>query len=167
MNHPQEEEIRLPKCVWGCFINKNQINILNDGRHTRTSGNSKSAIDLTIASSSLQPILSSNVTDSPLCADYCMITVNIQSKNFEPKLQSQNSTSIKQTGTSLHQMKAWKELAHLSRSQSAEALTKDMHKKSKFPQDLIKENDSIRYSGIPIASNTSSSGKKPEHNSKV
>ena len=30
-------------------INKNQLNFLNDGRHTRTSDTSKSAIDLTIA----------------------------------------------------------------------------------------------------------------------
>ena len=32
------------------YINKNQRKILNDGRHTRTSATSKSAIDLTIAS---------------------------------------------------------------------------------------------------------------------
>ena len=38
------------------FIEKNQLNILNDGRYTRASGTSKSAINLTIASPSLQPI---------------------------------------------------------------------------------------------------------------
>ena len=36
-----------------------------------------------IASPSLQPILSWNVTDSPLCSEHCMITVNIQSKSSE------------------------------------------------------------------------------------
>ena len=41
-------------------ISTNQLNILNDGRHTGTSGTSKSAIDLTISSPSLQPILSRN-----------------------------------------------------------------------------------------------------------
>ena len=85
------------------FIEKKQLNILNDGRHTRTSGTSKSAIDLTIASPSLQPSLSWNVTDSPLSSDYCMITVNIKiTKIQNPRLQSQNSTSIKQTGTSCY-----------------------------------------------------------------
>ena len=65
------------------FFNKNQRNILNDGRHTRTSGTLKSAIDLTIASPSLQPILYWNVTDRPSCSDHCMITVNFQSENSE------------------------------------------------------------------------------------
>ena len=83
---------------WGCqvlsFINKNQLNILNDGRHTRTSGTSKSAIHLIIASPSIQPILSWNVTDSPLCSDHCVIAVNIQAQklrtpNFNHKLQHQ------------------------------------------------------------------------------
>ena len=53
---------------------------------TRISGTSTSAIDLIIASPSLQPILSWNVTDSPKCSDHCMITVNIQSKNSERKI---------------------------------------------------------------------------------
>ena len=30
------------------FIKKNRLNILNDGRHTKTLGSSKSAIDLTV-----------------------------------------------------------------------------------------------------------------------
>ena len=60
------------------FINKNQLNLLNDGRHTGTSGTSNLAIDVTIAPPSLQPVLSWNVTDSPLSS--CVITVNIQSK---------------------------------------------------------------------------------------
>ena len=65
------------------FINQNQLKILSDGRHTRTSGTSKPTIALTIASPSLHPILSWSVTDSPLCGDHCTITVNIQSKNSE------------------------------------------------------------------------------------
>ena len=36
-------------------INKNQLKILNDGRHTRTSATSKSAVDLTIASPLYSP----------------------------------------------------------------------------------------------------------------
>ena len=66
-------------CQFLNFINKNQLNILNDGRHTRPSSISKSAIDLTITSNS-----SWNVTDSPLSSDHCVITVSVQSENLEP-----------------------------------------------------------------------------------
>ena len=38
------------KCQVSNFINKNQLNILKDGRHTRASGISKSAFHLTIVS---------------------------------------------------------------------------------------------------------------------
>ena len=75
------------------FIDKNQLKVLNDGRHTRKSGTSKSVIDLTIAFISLQSILSWNAADSPFCNDHCMITVNIQSKNSEPRTTITNSTS--------------------------------------------------------------------------
>ena len=68
----------------GSFINKNQLNVLNDGRHTRTRSTSKSAVDLTTAFPSLQPILSWIGTGSPLCSNHCMITVNILSKTSEP-----------------------------------------------------------------------------------
>ena len=66
------------------IINKNQLNNSKDGRHTRRSNTSISAIDLTIASPSLQPILSWNVTNNLLCSDHYMITVNIHSKISEP-----------------------------------------------------------------------------------
>ena len=39
------------------FAQKHQVNILNDGRHTRTDGFSRTAIDLTIVSPSIQHIL--------------------------------------------------------------------------------------------------------------
>ena len=68
------------------LINKNQLNILNDGIRTRTSGTSKWANDLTIASPSLQPILSLNVTDTPLRSDHCKITVYVQRNNSEPQI---------------------------------------------------------------------------------
>ena len=71
---------------------------------TRTSGTSKSTFYLTMTSSFLQPILSWNSTDSPSSSDYCVLTVNVKRKIQNPKLQSQNSTSTKQTGNSLHQM---------------------------------------------------------------
>ena len=92
------------ECQVQSFINNNQLNILNDARHIKTSGTSISAIDLTITSPSLQPILSWNVTDSPFSCHHCMITENAQEKIQNLKLQSQNSTSTKQTDTSLHIM---------------------------------------------------------------
>ena len=76
---------KLRKSSLGVKIDrKKQLDILNEGKHTRTSGTSKSAIYLTIASPSLQPIISWNVTNSPKCSDHCVITVSIQSKNSEP-----------------------------------------------------------------------------------
>ena len=117
------------------FINKNQLNILNDGRHSRTSGTSKSAIDIIIASPSLQPILSWNVTDSPLCSEHCMITVNIQNKNSEPQTTITKFNINKANWHIVSSKEAWQEVANPNRSQSAEALTKDLYKKkSTFPQ---------------------------------
>ena len=63
------------------FIIKHKLNILNDGRHTRTSSISKSVIDFTIPSLSLQPIRSSDVANSHLSSDHCVINVNVKSKN--------------------------------------------------------------------------------------
>ena len=111
------------------FVNKNQPNILNDGGHRSASGISKTAIDLTIASPSLQPILHWSVTDSPLSSDYYMKTVNIQSKDSEPQTII---TKININKANLHLLtwnEAWKEVTNPNWSQSAEALTKDFYKK--------------------------------------
>ena len=74
------------------FINKNQLNILNDVSHTRTSGASIPVIDLTIETPSSQPILSWNVTDSLLCSDHCTISCKLSKQksktpNYYPKIQ--------------------------------------------------------------------------------
>ena len=87
------------------FINKNKLNILNDGRHKRASDTSKSAIDLTIMSPSLQPILSWNVTASPSSRDHSGITVNVQSENSEPQTTITKLNIKKETGISLLHMK--------------------------------------------------------------
>ena len=61
------------------FINNNQLNILNDGRHTRTSGNPKLETVLTA-----HPILECQ-RQYPLSSDHCVITVNVQRKILEPQ----------------------------------------------------------------------------------
>jgi len=68
------------------FIQDNNLNLLNDGRPTRTSGNSSSAIDLTLVSPQLHPLLDWSVTDSPLDSDHCLITIDLQNDitNCEP-----------------------------------------------------------------------------------
>ena len=115
------------------FINKNQLNILNDRRHTRTSGTLNSAID-----PFLQPILSWNVIDSPACSDHWMITVNIQSKNSGPQTAITKFNINKANWHLFTSNEAWKEVTNPNRSQSTEAQTKYFHKKkSKFPQNLL------------------------------
>ena len=109
------------------LINKNQLNNFNDLRHTIISGTSKSAIDLTYASSSLQAILSWNVADSSLSFQHCMITVNVQSKNSEP-LRKVSKFNINQANWHLFTLnKAWKKVTNPNQSQSAEALTEDFY----------------------------------------
>ena len=113
------------------FVNKSQLKFLNDGRHTRISSTWKSAIDITIASPSVQPILSWNVTDSPLCCDHCMITVNIQSKIAEPQTTIRKFNTKRANWHPFTSIEAWKEVTNPNQSQSAEALTKDFYRKKK------------------------------------
>ena len=127
------------------FISKNQRNILNDGRHTRTSGTSKSGIDHTKASPLLQPILSLIVTDSPLCRDHCNITVNIQSKNSETQTEITKLNINKANWHLFTSNEAWNEVTNPNLSQPAEALTKDFYKKNQ-----ICANSAITCSGVLI-----------------
>lgn len=55
----------------------NNINILNDGQPTRISYNNETAIDLSICSPQLQPILEWEVSRSPLDSDHCPIKITI------------------------------------------------------------------------------------------
>ena len=110
---------------WLNFIDKNQVNILNDGRHTRTSGTSKSSNVLTIASSSVQPIWFWNVTDIHICSDYCMITVNIHSKSSEPQTTIKKFIISEADWHLLISNESWKELTNPNRLHPTEALNKD------------------------------------------
>ena len=134
---------KLWKSSWGLKIyrKKNQLSILNDGRHTRTSGTSKSAIDLTIASPSLQPILSWYVTDSSKCSDHCMITVSIQSKNSEPQTTITKFNINKANWHLLTSNETWKKVTDPVRSQSAEPLTKDFYKENPILAQNNKKED--------------------------
>ena len=123
------------------FIDKNRLNILNDGRYTRTSGSSKSATDLKIAPPSLQPILSLNATDSPLCIDICMITVNIQSKNSEPQTRITKFNINKANWRLFTSFEAWKEVTNQNRSQSAETPTKYFYKKNIYFRKICYTSD--------------------------
>jgi ribonuclease HI len=73
--------------MWGCarveprgrvveeFINTNGLNLLNDGTVTRIGYNSESAIDLTIVSPRLDPVLLWSVAPTPLDSDHCPISI--------------------------------------------------------------------------------------------
>ena len=113
----------LPKPVWltGDFNSYHQTKILNDGRLTRTSGTSKSAIDLILASTFSQPILSWDVTDSPTSSDQCVITVNVQSKKSEPQSTITKFNINKTNWYLFASNQAWKKVTNPNRSQSAEA----------------------------------------------
>ena len=125
------------------FINKIRLNVLSDGRHTRTSGTLRLAMYLSIASASLQPILSCNVTDNPLSSDHCVITVNGHTKKSEPKTIITKFNINKANWQHFTSNKAWKKVTNPTRSQSAEALTEEFYKKiqnsSKSAWPVIKE----------------------------
>ena len=58
------------------FIEKTQIDVMNDGRHTRTSGTKKSSTDLTIVSLSSQLNLSWIVSHRIFDSEHCMTTAH-------------------------------------------------------------------------------------------
>ena len=109
------------------FISKKQLNILVDGKHTGTSGTSKSAVDHTITSPFLQPILHWNVTDSPLSYDDYMVTVSVQSKNSEPHTTITKFNINKTNCYLLTSNEAWRKTTNPNWPQSAEALTEDFY----------------------------------------
>ena len=131
------------------FYRQKRTKHFNSGRHTRTSGTSKAAIGLTIASPSLQPILSWNVTDSPLCNDHCMITVNVQSKNSEPQATITKFNINKANWHLFTSIKVWKEIKNPNRSQSAEALAKDFLKKNLNFRKICYTNDTHKKNTSP------------------
>lgn len=59
------------------FCNSNNLNILNDGAPTRIEYNTESAIDLSICSPVLQPIMEWSVYASPGASDHCPIIMSI------------------------------------------------------------------------------------------
>ena len=135
------------------FIIKNQLKILNDKRHTRTSGTSKMVTDLTIVFPSLQSILSWIVTGSPLSSDHCLITVNIQSKNSEPQTTITKFNTSKVNWYLFKSNETKNHVTNQNRSQSAEALTEDFHKKkSYFFQNLLYKWEKKKHFSKPWSS---------------
>lgn len=75
--------------LWGCretsnkgktlenFCNSNNLNILNNGAPTRILYNTESAIDISICSPVLQPIIEWSVYTSPGGCDHCPIIVSL------------------------------------------------------------------------------------------
>ena len=60
------------------FIEKNNLNILNNDNDIRISGPSRSSIDLSIIYPSLQPQIEWLVSESPLDSDHCINEIKIQ-----------------------------------------------------------------------------------------
>ena len=110
------------------LTNKNQLNILNDGRDTRISGTSKSTMDLTIAFPSLQAILSCNVSDRPLKFSHCVITVCVQSKKSEPQTTVANFNINKANWHLFTSNYAWRQVTNRDQSQTVEALAEVFEK---------------------------------------
>ena len=120
----------------GC-VTKNQLNILNDGRHIIPWGTSNSAMNFTIASplyspsyrEMLQTVLSSSV--------HHVITVNVQSKSSEPQTTVTKFNIKKLTGTSLHQMKHGRKSQIQIDHNLLKLQPKIFMKKSKFLQNVL------------------------------
>ena len=112
-------------------MQKHQLNLTNDGGHTRATDTSKSAIELTIISPSLQPILSWNISDSPVDSDHCVITTNIPTRSREPQ---STIAKFNMNETDLHLFtsnEVWKQTTNPNFLKSAEALTENFYSTNK------------------------------------
>ena len=81
------------QCQVLIMINKNKLKNLNDGRHTRKPGTSKSKNELTKASPFLQAILSRKVRDNFSKNYNSVITVHVQNKKIQPQTLTQHQQS--------------------------------------------------------------------------
>ena len=96
---------------------------MNDGRHTRTTGTSKSAIDLTKVSPFLQPILSSNASSNSLDSDHCVITINIATRSREPHITITKFNTTKADSNLSTSNEVWKQTTKPSLLHSTEDST--------------------------------------------
>lgn len=81
--------------IWGCdttdargriienVVNTNNLNIINDGRPTRITHNSSTAIDISICSPQIEPLLDWNVLSSPMDSDHNPIILTWSSNQNE------------------------------------------------------------------------------------
>lgn len=111
------------------FAQKHQVNILNDGRHTRTDGFSRTAIDLTIVSPSIQHILTWNVTDSPLDSDHCLITINIQNENLNTPTKIKKYNIRKADWHNYKSNEIWTQTTISTENRSARQLKEELYGK--------------------------------------
>lgn len=72
-------------------INNNNLNILNNGLPTRIAYNTESAIDLTVTSPILDPILQWSVAPTPLDSDHCPISVMFMNNRPEQTIEQKRN----------------------------------------------------------------------------
>ena len=82
------------------------------------------------------PILPWNVTDSSKCSDHYVNTASIQNKNSESQTTITKFNINKANWHLFTSNETWKEVTNPVRSQSAEALTKDLYKKIQLSAKL-------------------------------
>ena len=90
-------------------VDSNNLNILNNGLPTRIAYNSESAIDLTIISPVLEPLLQWSVAPTPLDSDHCPIFVNIMGDR--PEEENTKRLNIKRADWTLYEnSRLWEDL---------------------------------------------------------
>ena len=95
---------------------------MNDAGHMRTIVTSKSAVDITLVSHSLQPNVSWNVLDSPFDSDHCVTTTNILTRSQETQKTVTKFNMNKKGWHLFTSNEVWKQTTNPSLFNSAEIL---------------------------------------------
>ena len=99
-----------------------------EGRHSRTTGTSRSANDLTGVSPSLQPILSRNVSDISHDINHCVIIINIRTRNREPQSIITKFNTIKVDWHLFTSNEVWKPATSPNLLHSTKTLTDNIYR---------------------------------------
>jgi ribonuclease HI len=125
--------------IWGCaatdgrgrivetFANHNNLNFLNNGTVTRVGYNSESAIDLSLCSPILDPILHWSVYTSPGDSDHCPIVIAIMNQQTQ-EYTNDTYTNIKRAQWQMYQSSsAWSEIPDQIENVTNEELIIDLY----------------------------------------
>jgi len=117
------------------FIASNNLNILNNGNANRLSGTSRSAIDLSIVSPSLQPQSDWTVDESPLDSDHCPIEIKIQTGQHNPGNEIKMYNLKKASWTKFQSHSVWNRNVSLPNDLPTEQLVQHLYSTIKTAAD--------------------------------